>query len=152
MGYTFTIGNAVPRHSTEDFPYLSASWNVEAIEHPDAPNLPNDFSGKRNERSPGYSIWANFLKEVGLYDLLMNERGFPVGGHPGCWGLTREMADQISAARKRFEEKAVLPPGFETFDHTGPANYDFTLARLIWLDWWVRWAVENCETPAIANI
>jgi len=152
MGYTFTIGNAVPHHSTEDFPYLSARWEVEPMEHPDAPDLPNDFSGKHNERSPSYSVWSDFLKEVGLYDLLMSECGFPIGGHPGCSGLTREMADRISEARRKFEEKAVLPPGFEPFDHTGPAKCDYTLARLIWLDWWVRWAVDNCKTPAISNI
>lgn len=152
MGYTFKIGNATPRHDKDDFPYLSASWDVDAIECADAPDIPNDICGKRNERSPRYSVWADFLRATDLYDLLMNERGSPVGGHPGCWGLTREMADRISEARRDYESKARLPAGFERFDHSGPRSYDDTLARLIWLDWWVRWAVENCETPAIANI
>ena len=26
-----------------------------------------------------------------------------------------------------------------------------TLARLIWLEFWMRWALKNCETPAIEN-
>ena len=29
------------------------------------------------------------------------------------------------------------------------ANYH--MARLIWLDWWVQWALKNCERPAIYN-
>jgi hypothetical protein len=28
---------------------------------------------------------------------------------------------------------------------------DPILARLIWLDYWMSWALENCEHPAIYN-
>jgi hypothetical protein len=28
---------------------------------------------------------------------------------------------------------------------------DFHGARLVWLEWWVRWALDNCKVPVIYN-
>ena len=153
MGYTFTIGNAVPKHSKDDFPYLSAGWEVEGMTHPDAPTFPGDeMTGNSNGRHPSYGVWSEFCRSVGLYDLFYDERGHLHAGHPGCIGLTVEDADRITAALKAYQATSTLPPGFEKdWSYRGPANYDYSLARLIWLEWWVRWAVTNCETPAIEN-
>lgn len=153
MGYTFTIGNAKPQHHKDDFPYLSAEWDVEGMTHPDAPTFPNDeMTGNSNQRSPSYSVWSQFCREVGLSSIFYDERGHLLGNHPGCYGLTPEMVAEVSAALARWKAKATLPPGFEKeWGYNGPPNYDYQLARLTWLDWWCRWAIENCETPAIAN-
>jgi hypothetical protein len=152
MGYTFTIGNASPKFSKDDFPYLSARWEVEGATHPDAPVFPNDeMTGNSNSRSPSYTVWSDFARETGLYQFFYDDRGHLNAVHPGCIGLTKEDADLISAALARYQVSALLPPGFEGWDYNGPARYDYHLARLIWLDWWVRWAVENCETPAMEN-
>jgi hypothetical protein len=61
------------------------------------------------------------------------------------------MQIEVSLALERRQKKSTLPPGFEGWGYEGPARYDYMLARLIWLDWWMRWALENCETPAIEN-
>jgi hypothetical protein len=152
MGYTFTIGNAVPRHDKSDFPHLWAEWKVQKASHPEAPTFPNDaMTSNGNARSPSYGVWSEFCREVGLYDFFYDSRGNLHAGHPGCIGLTKEDADAISAALTRYRAKAKLPPGFEGWGYKGPDRYDAWLARLIWLDWWTRWAVENCETPAIQN-
>jgi hypothetical protein len=31
----------------------------------------------------------------------------------------------------------------------GTDLYDADLARLIWLEYWIDWAIHRCETPAI---
>jgi len=153
MGYTFTIGNAKPEFSKDDFPYLSAGWSVERTSHPDAPTFPGDeMTGNGNDRSPSYSVWADFCRDVGLYDLFFTSRGHLHAGHPGCVGIDAEFAGKVSEALSLRKATATLPPGFEVdWGYDGPPNYDYHLARLIWLDWWCRWAVENCETPAIEN-
>lgn len=151
MGYTFTIGNAVPKFSKDCFPDLEAYWDIDGLTRDDAPSFPND-TDQRNMRSPSYSVWHNFCKNTGLYQLFYNEDGNLWANHPGCVGITKEDADIVSAALAKYKLTATLPPGFEEgWNHTGPANYDYDLARLIWLEWWMRWAVENCETPAIQN-
>ena len=152
MGYTFTIGNAVPKHSKEDFPDLYAHWDVEHLSLDDAPCFPNDPTKNGNVRSPSYSVWDQFCRNTGLYDLFYYGSGNLRAGHPGTIGITKEDADTVSAALAKYKLSATLPPGFEAdWFYKGPANYDYDLARLIWLDWWMRWAVENCETPAIQN-
>lgn len=152
MGYNFTVGNAVPEHSKEYFPELSARWHVEGAELPDAPHLPNDVAGHTNCRSPSYSVWADFCRSTGLYGLFYDEQGHLHAGHPGCIGITQEDADVVTAALSRYRAKSTLLPGFEEgWDYEGPANYDYHLARLMWLEWWMQWAVKNCETPAIEN-
>lgn len=154
MGYTFKIGNAKPEFDKSDFPHLWANWKVESATHPDAPTFPNDeMTGSGNDRSPSYSVWAEFCRDVGLYDLFCDERGHLHAGHPGCYGLTSDMVDEIGAALERYRKIASLPPGFMGWEWRDgdPITHDANLARLIWLDWWARWALENCETPAIQN-
>lgn len=153
MGYTFTIGNAIPVHNKADFPDLYASWEVEAAHDEHAPTFQNDeLTGNGNSRSPSYTVWSDFCRTVGLYEFFYTPSGQLHAGHPGCIGITKEDADFVTAALSRYSAAATLPPGFETdWDYHGPENYDYHLARLIWLEWWMRWAVEHCETPAIEN-
>ena len=152
MGYTFTIGNAVPKFSKEDFPYLGAGWEVEGMRHDDAPNFPGDEMTKNgNSRSPSYSVWSDFCKQTGIYSLFYDDRGHLLAGHPGCIGIDQGFRAGIAEALAAYQAKATPPPGFEAWNYDGPANFDYHLARLIWLDWWVDWALKNCETPAMEN-
>lgn len=152
MGYTFTIGNAVPVHDKADFPDLYAHWDVEAAHDEHAPTFPHDeLTGNGNSRSPSYSTWAHFCRTVGLYDFFYTSSGHLHAGHPGCIGIRLEDAQFVTAALNRYQAIAVLPPGFEEWGYQGPDRFDAHLARLIWLEWWMRWATERCETPAIQN-
>lgn len=160
MGYTFIIGNAEPYHSKEDG-ILSAGWAVKEIEHYDAPVFPNDgVTGKGNARRPSYSVWHDFCREVGIYNLFYDDRGHLLCGHPGCMMISNEDLGIVRSARERWQAKAALPPGFSGFPiftgegawvYPDDGKYDGTLARILWLEWWMAWALENCETPAICN-
>lgn len=154
MGYTFRVGNAIPKHGKTDFPHLSASWEVEPATHPEAPTFPNDeMTGSGNARSPSYTVWSDFCRQTGIYQLFYNYRGHLHAGHPGCQGITQEDGETIALALKHYRNKAALPAGFQGWDWRDgdPITHDAHLARLIWLDWWVQWALKNCETPAIEN-
>lgn len=161
MGYTFSIGNAVPEFSKDDGE-LFARWVVEDATHPDAPTFPNDTAtGNSNSRSPSYSAWIGFCSEAGIYDLFYDARGHLLAGHPGCVMVTPNDLAKVREAREVRQKKATLPPGFEGYpefnkdtqvwETPDEGKYDATLARLIWLEWWMDWALKHCETPAIQN-
>ncbi len=163
MGYTIKIGNAVISGTKENFPELYASWNVQDVMLSEAPNFPNDVNNNRNERWPSYSVWDDFCKKTGLYKFFYGKYKrvgdkeiefdgiFTESGHPGCIGITNEHLEIVSDALLRYRKTSSLLPGFETHEYNGEANYDYHLARLIWLEWWMRWSIKNCETPAIEN-
>lgn len=165
MGYTIKIGNAVPSFDKDSFPELFSSWKVEDAELPEAPNFPNDVNNNRNERWPSYTVWDDFTKKTGLYEFFyskyrregdneISQDGiFQASGSPGCIGITKENADFVTEKLEEYKKIATLPPGFEAYDEheDNEPRYDYHLARLIWIEWWMQWAVKNCETPAIEN-
>lgn len=152
MGYSITIGNA--------FCQDDLTFDVDEVESSLAPAFPHDdLSNHRNARHPSYSAWTDFVNEVGLYDLFLGFDGL-LRSHPGIEPLTKEHLAVIQTALERWQVKATLPPGFAGDPKPTPSGqwvsedagkYDHQLARLIWLEWWVRWALENCERPAIRN-
>lgn len=148
MGYNINIGNAVPEFDKSDFPYLSARWRVERAEHPSAPDFSADNcpTGNTNGRSPSYGVWTDFTKWAGLYEMFYNEGDGFLRPHPGCCGITHEQVEIVELALEQKKRIATLPVGF-----SDDGSKDHNLARLMWLAFWMRWAVENCKTPAIYN-
>jgi hypothetical protein len=157
MGYTLTIGNA--ELGRGDWDYLAF---VPSMVMDDAPHAPNDANPGANYRWPSYSSWLAFCDEVGLRDLFYDEETGLLRPHPGCKILTPEIQEVISTALDRYRRNH--PDAVARFDApsgrgivadlTEPPQYppsDYALARLEWLDWWVRWAIANCEHPAIHN-
>jgi len=146
MGYYIAIGNAVPEFSKEDG-YLYAGWVVEKTSNEDAPSFIGDeCTGKRNIRLPSYTGWSEFCEKVGLYDLFFKQWEGLFRQHPGCVMITQEHYQTVADALVEYQKHAKRPPGYDNF-----GNYDYDLARLMWLEYWMKWALENCETPAIYN-
>jgi len=153
MGYSITIGELT--HVTEDgetFP------DVDDIELPEAPAYPNDINQRKNVRWPSYTVWSDFTRDVGLHDLFFNKTTGLMREHPGCFSLTGDHAWQIRQAWVNYESRyPQANPRFAVIDYrttvvTDPATAeDATLARLMWLDWWVRWALDHCTNPVIHN-
>ena len=146
MGYYIAIGNAVPEFSKDDG-YLHACWRVDETANEDAPNFPGDIMTKnRNIRSPSYTGWSEFCEKVGLTELFFDRCEGLFRNHPGCVMITQEDYQIVADALEEYKKHAQRPPGYDDF-----GNYDYNLARLMWLDYWMKWALENCETPAIYN-
>jgi hypothetical protein len=149
MGYNIAIGNAVPWFSKED-EELHARWVVDdgtcKIALDNSPIFPGE-NDQSNGRSPAYLVWYEFLDKVGLTDVFYDER------ESSCHGIriiTKDMRDRVKRAFELY--KKTKPPGFNPHGATeDSAQFDAVLARLIWLNYWITWAFENCETPAIEH-
>lgn len=165
MGYNIYIGNAElesswPTGSEYDNSYPEAKWVVAPLSLGQAPYFSDSDRG--NGRDPSYSTWADFCREVGLYDWMLKQHEGKMGQHPGCAALFPSDAEMLT---QKLEEYRQQHPNEEaTFcecsacDDWGKKdkpphnpNASPTLARLTWLTWWVNWAVANCERPAIHN-
>ena len=73
-----------------------------------------------------------------------NEKGL-VEQHPGVCAINQADADFITD--KLTEFRAMNPDVAEGLAD----DKSQTLKLLVWLEFWMRWAVENCEYPAIGN-
>lgn len=162
MGYNIGIGNAVPEFDHDE---LRARYDVPSVEREDAPTFPGDeMTGKGNYRYPGYGQWADFCREAGIYDLFLDRDSGEalLQEHPGIARLHADHLTRIRAALEKRRRESSKPPGFganEVFNKELQAwepspdadKYDPILARLIWLEYWMDWALRECERPAIYN-
>lgn len=152
MGYYIEIGNAVPEFSKEDGE-LYACWVVEGATSDEAPTFICDqMTGNSNGRHPSYSGWRDFCDATGLADLFYKQWEGLIYKHPGCVMITEDHYAEVHSALEDYKKTATKPPGFGDWkDDSNEMAHDPQLARLMWLDFWMRWALDNCETPAIYN-
>ena len=159
MPHHIFIGNAEPIYNEEFNEYR---WVVKKISHETAPTFINDeLTGKSNYRSPSFCGWSDFINESGLIDLV-NEQEGPFT-HWGCKKINKEHLVIVKNALREWSISHDLPAGFhedkdfvfdeETDEWEMPEDqkYDWILARLIWLEYWMEWAINNCENPALYN-
>jgi hypothetical protein len=153
MGIVLTVGNAVL--TDKWLPVLERNdphWVVEDVHHENAPNF-NVGDDRCNSRAPSSSVWSEFCREVGLYELFYNEsEGLLRGDWPGVNPLQAAHLDKIQwALDKRRRTNGGAQPGFD--EPNSRSNFrhavDPQLARLVWLEYWVRWALTNCERPSL---
>jgi hypothetical protein len=160
VGYSITIGNAVPMHSKDEYG-LYAGWEVGGEAHDGAPVFPNDdMTGNSNGRSPSYTAWSESMRALGLYALFFDDvedEGL-FRPHPGCALLTSEIAERITTAVAAYRATTTKPAGCSGWKlvdghpvYPDEGKYDDVLMRGEWLAYWVNWAVANCKTPAIQN-
>jgi hypothetical protein len=162
MSYSILIGE--PEIASEpDDGHLRLS--VRKVELPNAPAFDGDeMTGRSNARHPSYSGWAEFVGAVGLEEFFfgasrgersaadhqrMEEKYGRYDGlmaeHPGCRLLRSRDLGPIEDALSRWRKKhPKAKPGFES-------GQDPILARLLWLEFWVRWALASCTHPSIEN-
>lgn len=148
MGYNLTIGELEIQKNPEDgldSDCIRFSAKGMHFDHAPAFGEPTDHT---NERWPSYSAWSDFARNAGLYHVLFDSMGRSlVGGHPGVRLVTKELCDAVENALGNHKKK--YPDARATFE--GEKEECATLCRLIWLDFWLKWAYENCETPVLAN-
>lgn len=150
MSYDIYIGNAELRTYRDEHgePEMYRIV-VEHMTNPEAPVFPGDeMTGNGNSRHPGYTQWGEFLRMVGLSDLFNSREDGLMYEHPGNAALREAHAKEIEEALE--DHRLIYPEAVPRFgDEARPE--DAALARLIWLDWWVKYALKNCERPCIYN-
>ncbi len=168
MSYSIYIGKAIISYSNEEGDaYVSVEAEGEVNE--EAPNFGyGDISGQGNGRHPGYSQMANFCRETGLYNLFYDKEDGILRHHPGCVPLEKRHLKAVVAAKEKWELdyqecKQKIP-----YEYTEPENYkdmswneretyekqqgfDWFYARLIWYEFWMKYALEKYEMPVISN-
>jgi hypothetical protein len=138
MGYAIAIGRA------EIYKEDGYSWiTVPTTAHPDAPVFENDdMTSNTNTRHLSYSSWRDFEVAVGLEDLFDEL----IANHPDNVELTWDHYDEVVFAISVFEGRyPLLTPTFNRDDNS--AHY----ARLLWLEWWMKYALENYDRPVFHN-
>lgn len=165
MGYDIVIGEAKIR--TPDFdekhdPAPSLSMWAEEVNVPDAPTFPGDkMTGDSNYRAPSYIAWSDFAKAVGLNAFFFNKERGLMRSHPGEVSFTKEHHKVVAEALSTYRaSRPNVEPGWCECpkcswmkDSKEPhVDRDGNLARLIWLEWWMRWALEKCKIPAFCNM
>ena len=156
MGYDIYIGQG-------EYDSETKLYSVHHLNLPEAPEAHNDtMSAHVNHRYLSYFGWFWWCDAVGLYDLFFGSGGL-MAQHPGATKLTPQHAYIIHAALERYQSTHpnVVPGccGCSTCDPyshnpTDPCHhpeYDYDLARLVWLDWWMKWSLQHCSNPMMAN-
>jgi hypothetical protein len=172
MSYSIYIGEAIlQEYDPKDYDgEFAARYSVEGAEEEEAPEFENDtMTGKGNSRHPGYGAWDDFARSAGLHSFFFDKESGVMRKHPGCFALTKEhqktVADALTAYQAKYPN---TKPGFTSQFMPKPNSgiigsdsrsmgapdevvAEYHLARLIWLDWWIQWALKNCKRPAISN-
>ena len=160
MGYSLSIGEAVIDWNEE-----RVSIDCEIVRLDEAPAF-GEITDYESQRWPSYTAWAKAMRELGLTDLMFDERNGGIGefewegewvypliqNHPGAAPITKAHVEVVAAKLKAYKEAnpthvAKYPPRGCEDDPT----YDGYLCRGEWLLFWLKWAVENCEKPVFVN-
>lgn len=164
MGYNLRIGElSVDYDNDEDCPYVTLS--AEGAYHDDAPAF-GELGGKSNEKWPSYTGWHDFSDYFNLGSLFYGKG--PNGDlirddhliqlHPGVVPLTKTHLKEIEAAvsSHKIKHPNATPTygekqksAFDADENNPEKNWQY--CRLVWLHYWVKWALKNCERPVFAN-
>ena len=169
MGYTLRIGELeMEYHQDEDEPRIEL--NAKGFHHDDAPAFGEPTDGE-SQRWPSYSSWSDFAKDAGLYTLFYGKEPGSrewvrddalIAEHPGCVPLTEKHRREINAALAAWKIKypeamptygRPAPEGEHPLAWSDPDNPEENgkMCRLVWLHYWVNWALDNCERPVFQN-
>jgi len=158
MGYSITIGELeIETHDDDGLDCTGLSFDAVGVSRDEAPAFgePTDYT---NSRWPSYTSWSNCLRDAGIYDLFF-DNGHLIGGHPGVRLVTKEFVEEFKKRKQVFEQKYpnVQPTYgenhkgvFGEVDEDNPEE-NSVYCRVVWLDYWLTWALENCKVPVIAN-
>lgn len=136
MRYSITIGEKIKENGRV---------SAQGVKLKDAPAFgePTDYT---NSRCPGYVQWDKFLNFVGE-DLrrLMFEGLMPK--HPGFKRIKPEHYIKLKSIITEFKSK--YPNAIPSY--ATDKEEDGAMVRLTWLEYWIKWALENCKTPIFYN-
>ena len=142
MGYSIGIGEKKREYYEEDD---CEFFYTESVELEEAPSWEGDeLTGKSNQRYPSYTGFSTFCKEADIYSLFYGKHGI-LFEHPGFVPLTPIHLNAIKTAKENW---------IQTHPNTTAGfidDQDFVLARLLWFEFWMEWALKNCKEPIIHN-
>lgn len=95
-------------------------------------------------------MWADFARTTGLYDFFYDKKKGLLREHPGRVRMRRYHLKTIQAAVEVFRE--THPKARPVFGNEGPDGEIYAhYARLLWLEWWFQWSLDNLTNPHFYN-
>lgn len=143
MGFNLQIGEAV---IDCDADYCTISLSVIDEEHEDAPAF-GEPTDRSNQRWPSYSNWHNFIEKFNLSDVFNDEEKGLLREHPGISLITQWHKKRIDEEYEAFMRRY---PNAKASYETDSLNDEY-LVRMVWLRYWVDWALSNCKVPSFYN-
>ncbi len=143
------------------------SWDVQRTSSPDAPMFPNDsiLEPKSNWRYVNYIVWVAMAEECGITAwLINNETGIIRDNESDVVKPLTEndyrIVNEAYLLRSAFaegrpgwnmddDELKIESKELGTLPRIAATPYDQYLARLMWLRFWLRWALDNCSEPSV---
>jgi hypothetical protein len=138
-----------------------SSWDVQRETSPEAPVFPNDvcLEPKANWRFVNYPAWKSMAEEVGLTKWLTDKDTGILHKNDEVTPITEDHYRMISEAYLLRSAFAEGRPGWDSEEwdeetlgarpQVPGTHYDKYLARLMWLRFWVRWALDHCQEPSV---
>lgn len=147
MGYSLYIGQGrLLRHKQWTGSHYA---RARCITHKGAPAYGEPTDGT-NMRWPSYSSWTKFCYFVGLTDMFFNPETGLMRNHSGCEPLLPVHKEQIDFALIELMKK--YPHAIARMSDDGAyGDCDMQLARLMWLKYWVDYALKHCSSPVFYN-
>ena len=128
MGINITIGQLIPENlDNPDAESVVPAEDSEAPMHPQG-----------NHFLMSASAFSRFLRSVNLNSFFYKENGQPKHEYPGHIDLTEEILDLFLVRQRDYVENGVQGELFEDYNKL-----------LIWMIFWINWALNNCEKPVI---
>jgi hypothetical protein len=166
MGYTFVIGELFWEEYQEEDDWgniISVEKIEAATEHTssDAPVFGAPSDGV-SMIYPSYGVWEDFVDYVGLRELFYGTEKYGatrthteytplLREHPDCVPLCDRHLQEVDRALTDFYKKyPEIVPGYTGLDDD-TSIYSASLARLLWLHFWIKWALNNCKSPMFQN-
>jgi len=157
MGFDFRVGEAIIDHQQED--YL-CSIDVKKVNVKEAPIF-NKYWGQTNKIHVSYGGWKEICRFIRLEDLFYDTDAdyCLLQSHPGCVPIT---PFHLTVLNNRYSEYLVrCPSAIPTFGNINKTNMlegdksnpieNNMLCWLVWLIFWFKWALNNCERPVFCN-
>lgn len=137
MGYSITIGEVqVGQLQCEEGQYTAPVY-VSVQTTPNAP-IDNSPTSRTNQRWPAYGSWQDFCDKTGLTSVFFDDNVGLMRNHPGVAELSTEHLRTVQAAASSLRKHQ-------------PAIYEQHKDRIVWLEYWMEWALKNCVKPAVSN-
>lgn len=156
MGYTLKIGELDTHYDAEEG---HISFQAKGQKNDDAPAFgePTDYE---NERWPSYTSWHNACRFCGIEDMFYNKETGLLREHPGCFPITKKHQEIINEALDNFKKKypnakAGYSPKINEkegiYEDKDWPEENSWMTRLLWLKYWIDWALVNCKKPVFYN-
>lgn len=138
------IGNAILANHAVDVDDLMPSWRMEESVADTAPSFFGNIN-KTNILTCHISTWEKFCHKADIHELF-----FSGGTHRGIVKLKQRHLDLVSDVLANYHDFGPVRPSWNDPENPDWCKYNGMMERLTWIDYWMRWAIANCETPAFS--